>query len=63
MGVKEEDEKLVNIGRAEGGLKGDSEDEPQWRSSPGLASPLLLLVLPQQPPTQPFGPLLFPRFL
>jgi len=28
MGVKEEDENLVNIGRAEGGLKGDSEDEP-----------------------------------
>jgi hypothetical protein len=29
MGVKEEDEKLINMGRADGGLKGDSEDEPQ----------------------------------
>jgi hypothetical protein len=28
MGVKEEDEKLVNIGRVEGRLKRDSENKP-----------------------------------
>jgi len=28
MGVKEKDERLVKIAKAEGGLKGDSEDKP-----------------------------------
>jgi hypothetical protein len=46
MRVEEEDEWLVQTTKAEGGLKGDSEDQPQWRSSPWLVS---WPVPPQQP--------------
>jgi hypothetical protein len=57
MGVKEKDERLEKIAKAEGGLKGDSEDKPQRGSSPWLVRPWLG---PTQQPPQQLARRLFP---